>query len=588
MQFSNRNACSRGLIAGVVTVSLVAAACVSGGREGASSSVAATSGPNTTAAAASVPSLPATSPEVVGRLQPETAPPVSSEADRVLSGEVTLAQGFVVPAGEVWAFDPEVSTTVEVGANVIVEGTLVMRPARPAVKHTLRFVGVDESRFVGGGMDVVDSDTGLWVVGAGRLDLHGAPKVAWAYEWQPGWEGDEVVASPTAADDYDTFVAVDSPDDVPPPNALGREPELLNLTRNVVIEGTAQGRAHVLIRSTQPQQIMYATFRHLGPLIRNEEARRRDRDSTGRYPLHFHHGGDGSRGSIVEGVVVTDAGNHAFVTHASHGVTLRDTIAYNTVGTAYWWDPTTRVNRGNESHDVTYERVVAARVSEGGGFQLGEGTGNSVVGSVAVAAPNDNSAGGSYMWLGPEDGVWRFEGNVAHNSVGAGIFVWVNSPTTHVIEDFTAYHNAKPGISHGAYRNSYVYENVTLLDNDQQRDTGVAVEAHAVGRPAADGGTDTQVWQGITTGGAALRTAKHAQDPLAPVRFIDCDFSTIIVGEGPGHPSLFEFIDCGLGPEDVEIVFMHPDSVLRFQNGDEAVELDGSGAITPIPPFYTP
>lgn len=543
---------------------------------------ASTSGPTTSAVADSQ----MTTTTAVER---GTAAPVTEGGEIVFSGDVVLPEGFTVPDGEVWEFDPEVSTIVEVSANVIVEGTLVMRPASSGVTHTLRFVDVDEDRFVGGGLEVLDSDVGLWVMGAGRLDIHGAPKTAWSYEWQRGWEGDEVVATPVEAGEYDTFRQVSSAADVPPANALGLSPELLNLSRNVVIEGTPEGRAHVLIRSSSPQQIRYAVFRYLGPFLGDGGERTQSSDVTGRYGVHFHHSGDGSRGSVLEGVVVRDTENHAFVTHASHGVTLRETIAFNTRHAAYWWDQTTRKNPGNESHDILYERAVAAGVAAGngrdGGFQLGEGNGNAVVDSVAVGITNDGSAVAGYLWKGPEDGVWRFEGNIAHNNVGSGILVWVNTATTHVIEDFTAYHNSQPGIIHGAYRNSYVYKDLTLLANDQKRNNGVAIESHAIGRPSSDGGTDAQVWDGIDSGGAVLRTAGHAQDPTAPVRFVDCDFSSIIIGEGPGHPSIYEFIDCGLGPADVEIEFMHPDSIIRFQNGTEAVEMDATLTVANIAPF---
>jgi SAM-dependent methyltransferase len=104
------------------------------------------------------------------------------------------------------------------------------------------------------------------------------------------------------------------------PNGTTMHPEVLNLTRNVRIHGSgdggadpaSNGRAHIWIGSDQPQIIRFAELRHLGP-------RRHAGDHTegvlGRYPLHFHMMGDGSRGSIVEGVVVADSGNRAFVPH---------------------------------------------------------------------------------------------------------------------------------------------------------------------------------------------------------------------------------------------------------------------------------
>lgn len=509
--------------------------------------------------------------------------------DRVLSGTVDLPDGFVVPPGEVWAFDPRRSTTVEVAANVEVRGTLVMHPASRDVEHVLRFVDVDETAFAGRGVDPVPTDVGLWVVGDGRLDLEGTPRAAWGYEWDPAWAGDEVVAAPTLPGDYDGFVPVAGPEDVPPPNELGYGAELLNLTRNVRVEGTAAGRAHVLIHSTRPQTIRYVAIRHVAPDLTDPSLRDRDQNETGRYGLHFHHNGEASRGSLVEGVVIRDAGNHAFVPHASHGITFRDTISFATTNAAYWWDPTTQRKPGNASDDTTYERAVAALVRTSGGrapaFQMGEGDGNRVVGSVAVGVQGSGPNNSGFGWQGTEQGVWGFSDNLAHNNQAHGIFVWQNSAEKHVVDGFTAYHNAKAGVSHGAYRNSYTYRDLVLLDNDQRRGGDVAVEALAVGRASRDGTVEMQLWDGVATAGAVVRIGRHAQDPGAPVRFVDCDFSEVVVAEGPGHFSVTEFVGCGLQPEDVTVQFMHPESVVRAQDGASAWELTGEGAVREIAPF---
>ncbi len=509
----------------------------------------------------------------------------------MLSGSVEMPEGFEVPAGETWTFDPEQSTTVEVGGNVVVAGALVMRPASRDVTHTLRFVGVDETRFSGGGMEPIAEDVGLWVIGDGVLDVAGTGKPAWAYEWQTEWAGDEVVAAPNEPGVYDQFPVVGGPDEVPDPNGLGMRTELLNLTRNVVIEGTPQGKAHIFIRSSRPQHLSYLLVRYMGPDLSEADRRARDQDQTGRYALHFHHNEDASRGSVVEGVVVRDADNHAFVPHASHGITFRDTISFNTRNAAYWWDPTSRRNPGNASSDIRYERAVAALVHPGdrrdGAFQLGEGEGSALVDSVAVGvqtAGNDNSG---YHWPGTERGVWEFNGNIAHNNFAHGIFVWQNARDTHVIEDFTAYYNAKAAIKHGAYRNAYIYRDLTLLDNDLRRGDDTAIESHAVGRRAGDGNSDMQLWEDVRTDGAVLRTAGNAQDPEAPVRFVRCDFRQVVLADGRGHPSDYEFIDCGLGPDDVIVERMHPDSTFRVQDGDEAWELRPGGETTAIAPFAT-
>ena len=247
---------------------------------------------------------------------------------------------------------------------------------------------------------------------------------------------------------------------------------------------------------------------------------------------------------------------------------------------------------GNATDDTLYDHAVAAMVRTTGGrdpaFQMGEGENNIVVDSVAVGVQTSGPNNSGFGWPGTEQGAWGFSGNSAHNNVGHGIFVWQNSRETHVIDGFSAYYNAKSGLFHGAYRNSFTYRDLVLLDNDQKRGGHVAVVSRAVGRPSSDGSTAMQLWDGVTTGGAVLRTSRHAQDPEAPVGFIDCDFSEVVVSEGPGHHSLYEFVECGLSPSDIIIEFMHPNSILRFQDGEAAWELGADEIARDIRPFVEP
>ncbi|CAN5320874.1 MAG: right-handed parallel beta-helix repeat-containing protein [Acidimicrobiia bacterium] len=522
---------------------------------------------------------------------PATAAPAIpvSDADRVLSGDESFPDGFVVPAGQVWMFDPDVSTTVEVAANVVVEGTLVMRPSSAEVEHLLRFVDIDEDAMVGGGMEPLATDVGLWVVGDGMLDLQGTEKTPWGYQWDDAWEGDEVVAAPNQPGDYTTFAPVTGPDDVPPPNDLGYPTELLDLSRNVRIEGTETGRTHVFVHSSRPQTIRFVAIRHVAPAPDGPDTREQPSSQTGRYGLHIHMNADASRGTLVEGVVIRDAGNHAFVPHGSNGVTFKNTIAYNVYGEAYWWDPSTMLHPGNESNDILWDGTVAALVytdgNRGAAFSLGGGENLTLVNAVAVGIQRAGRDTAGFQWPGHDEGVWNFRDNIAHNNHGNGIFVWQNTKLTHLVEDFLAYYNAKAGIHHGAYRNAYHYRNLLLLANGEGEETDIAVRSSAVGTETRDGGNAMQLWEDVETGGAVLRTTGHAQDAAAPIRFVDCDFSEVILGEGQGHFSIYEFVDCGLGPEDITVEGMHPDSVVRGQNGGEAWQMNGDGSVAAIDPF---
>lgn len=510
------------------------------------------------------------------------APSVELPVTKIFSGEVSLPEGFTVPAEERWVFDPDADTKVTVSGNVIVEGVLEMRPRSGEVEHALIFEGVDESGFVGGGLDPVESDVGLWVMGNGQLLIEGEEKTAWSYEFDPAWEGDEVVATPYLPGEYTTFEPVS---EAPPPNELGYRAELLNLSRNVRIEGTPDGFTHVFIRSTRPQTIRYAALRYVAPAFSEET------DRTGRYGIHFHMAGDGSRGSIVEGVVVRDAGNHAFVPHGSHGITFRSTIAYHVMNEAYWWDPNDDDEEiAHDSHDILWERAVAAGIDLGPGgsryrlaaFFLGDGANLVVRDSVAVGVQGESGSDrAGFIWPEAAGAPWTFEGNLAHNNDANGIFVWQNISNRHDTTTFTAYYNAQAGIEHGAYSNAYQYRDLTLLGN------GVAIHSHALGEPTE--GADTQTWADITSEGGGLFIDKHARPGEAPVRFLRCDLGKVMVADGGGdEPGAYDFVDCGLEPEDFDLTQAHPGTVIRVQRGDgSAYRLGVGGSVEEITTFYT-
>ena len=123
--------------------------------------------------------------------------------------------GIRVQAGAKLQFAADKNVTVQSTKNVLIEGLLTMRPASPTVVQTLRFTGINEASEVGGGMTPLDSDVGLWVTGAGQLDVEGSPKLAWAratgdvvagatsvtLDATPaGWrQGDEISIAPTKA-----------------------------------------------------------------------------------------------------------------------------------------------------------------------------------------------------------------------------------------------------------------------------------------------------------------------------------------------------------------------------------------------------
>jgi hypothetical protein len=438
--------------------------------------------------------------------------------DTVTYDVASAVAGVKVDKTATLAFAPDRPATLVSTRNVIVEGRLEMKPASSDVQHLLRFEGIDESKFQGGGMDPLASDVGLWVMGDGVLDTEGADKTDWTrangaiaagatsvtlQSAPTGWRADDDIAiaptEPPSAGDISwsgfdeaaitavsgATVELDKAAKRSHPSVNGRwTAEVMNLTRNVAIEGTPTGRSHIFIRSTKPQRVLNTTIRYMGPRKRGDggitEAVR------GRYGLHLHMAMDGSRGSIVSGTVVRDTGAHAFVAHMSHGVTFDSTVSYNTFDEPYWWDgPTERypLPPDSFSHDIVYQNDIAARVHFDPdfrgyrltGFTLGTGLRNVIRGCVAVGIEgNGDSSGFSWPEVaginaegGAADGAnsWVFHDNLAHNNLRQGIFIWQNNGNNHVVERFTAYHNGGAGVRWGAYTNRYHFIDNVLYGN---------------------------------------------------------------------------------------------------------------------------
>jgi hypothetical protein len=289
-------------------------------------------------------------------------PPLIVDTDTILSASQTV-EGIHIRAGATLTFDPEQTIVVESRGNVVVEGILRMRPRKAATVHTLRLAGTREADFVGGHTHIpLESDRGVWIFGEGQLDLQGHSKTAWTREPASavGWDGsDELVVTPTAPGDYTGFAPYRVGDPVPI-GALGLPAEVLNLMHNVVVEGEPTGRSHIFIQSQVPQYVRYVTVRHMGP--RQTVAGKRYTEGVrGRYPIHFHMCGAGSRGSRLEGVLVYQSGNRAFVPHASHGIVFQNCIAYNIWEEPFWWDQAMEMDK---SDAIVWKNCLAALIQE--------------------------------------------------------------------------------------------------------------------------------------------------------------------------------------------------------------------------------
>lgn len=505
---------------------------------------------------------------------PSAADVVDITKNVVIDTNTTVA-GIHINSGSELTFDPTKSITLNSSGNIIARGTLQMRPQNTSVSHAIRFVEFNEADFVGGclytnypiagcsGMTPVASDVGLWVTGDGKLNANGSNKTSWSrlagaanagattitLEATPtGWSvGDEISVAPSEPPNvnnhYTHFdlrtiqsingatITLNSPLQYNHPQVTNPGPdggsfraEVLNLTRNVRIEGQdVDHQSHIFISSTQGQAISNMAIRFMGPHHAANSPSRANQFVLGRYGLHFHMNSrmthtdvnDGTRrptrvvdaeynwpGAIVDGVVVRDTDSHAFVAHESDNVTFKNTISYRTSEEAYWWDAREFNNplaaaQGNTSNawkipaptisnNITYDHAVAALVTPSigdsknyrvAGFYLGAGENMRVKNSVAVGISDGVQTSG-FTWPENDHGVWIFEqANITHNNAVDGIFGWQNDNLPHSIGNVAIYHNGDAGVMHGAYQNTNQYFNLTLIGN---RDAGFEMHASAL------------------------------------------------------------------------------------------------------------
>jgi hypothetical protein len=532
----------------------------------------------------------------------------------LVEGHVSVA-GIVIQNHAALVLSPDTSTLVESSGNVVVRGRLVMQPSSAAVKHTLRFVNVDEQAFVGGHtMEPQATDVGLWVDHRGQLVAEGTPKRGWGHGWDPSWQlGDEVRRTPTALGDFATFAAHGPGDAVPA--AYGYKAEVFNLTRNVVIEGTPGGRAHIMFNHAhRPQVLRYVEIRHMGP---RKPITGGSEKVLGRYGLHFHMCGDATRGTVVEGVSIHRSGNHSFVAHSSHGITFRDCVAYDVLETAYWWDPPDDTS-DHHTHDTLYERCLAAKINGDpnrtarslAGFAMHTGLRNKAIGCVTVGVQGNTNASG-YDWpskANHNQNVWIFEDCVAHNNRYNGIFIWQNDANPHVIDRFTAYHNGKTGIETGAYGNPYRFRDVVLIAN------GGWEGSHQTAAQAIQ--LANSRWNSVTKTGAGYERARldaagqsratvvshhHKLEGDHPIEWIDSVFTGApyvleIDEKSGGKPASLDFVRARVGPEgrdmkpsDVLITLNETGSIVRIQSqdGKTAWQIAPDGKVTSIAPFHS-
>jgi PKD repeat protein len=400
-------------------------------------------------------------------------PPPSGPFQRVIAD--TVIQGnLVVPDGQTWL----IGRNVQIAGNLrTVGGTIAMRPG-----STLKFLGANPDAYVGGGLTYSDqlvNDIGLWVGPQGVLDVQCTPKTAWNRTGaDPSWlPGDELWIAPSAVGDF--YAKRWTPgSSVPRVGSSVPATEVVNVTRDCVIEGPG----HIHIHSNRAQRIEYVQLKSMG--ISNQASQGA---VLGRYALHLHFAGDGSRGTIIRGVAAVGSKGKVFVPHGSHGITMTDNVSVNSWGEGMWWD------LGHATNDLLIDRMAVVGVympdAIGGGvsgvpaYTLGGGTNMEIKNSVAAGVMGGMASAVGFDWPEPttvmqpvvDRLVWKFDaGNVAHNNRGPGIRFWTNNQDAHVVNDYVSYRNGVAGIENGAYFSGTEYHNITSFEDGYQYGGGVS------------------------------------------------------------------------------------------------------------------
>lgn len=436
---------------------------------------------------------------------PETVKQVSAIVTSVRDGDWHTASTWSNNRVPAETDDITFSHNLTATKNIVIKGRL------SANRGKITFLGINEANFVGSGMDVLDSDVGLWVMAPGQLNLTGVAKTSWTnltgsalkgatsitITTQNGWvTGDEIVIATTdkplnqidwndvtnqpidpmiAKFERRIITAVSANtihftqpllyDHLSVTSTLANRtwtPEVANLTRSIVIEGTKTGRSHIFIMSNRQQTVKFVEGRWLGP---RTPGYRSGNLVNGRYGLHFHHNNEGSIGSEVTGNSFHDIGNRVYVPHVSDGISFKDNVAFDMMEQPQWWD------FQSQSHSITFDhnlqmlrRYNGVNAGSVTGNELNQGDDNVMKNNVAVYIHHgDPHQQGAYSWNTNTVGVWTFVNNLSHSNI-TGLFVWQNDNGLHVNDRYVSY-NDELAMHHGAYINEYSYVNCIAVNS---------------------------------------------------------------------------------------------------------------------------
>lgn len=560
-------------------------------------------------------------------------------------------------------FDPNKSVKLTSTKNIINYGVFEKHPASDKIIHETAWTGIDMQKFVGGGTEPIETDIGLWNMAGGVMKWEGAYKKPFTNSTTTikagatsvsvldvtGWKvGDIITICPTEKptmggrkwDDkkkeyvdiyvdkfedrkitritgktvffseplkYDhNIVTVEK--NLLAPNGRRYAPFVVNQTRNVKVHGEENGRAHIFScahghgghHHEMVHSVKNVQHYHLGPRKVGSHRYAIPETILGRYAMHFHHAGDGTTGTIVEGCSFHDIGSRCFVPHLANGITFRNNGAVRVLGELGWCDTYNQTKYAKDKvidyliHNTTYDGNIGAGILWDGvqlggtAFQLGMGDNNRCINNWLVYAnQGDEQGSGGYQWTADNESVWEFDNNGAMACNNAD-WTWQNSGRPHAITRSQTV-NCNFGLTHGAYQNAYIYKDCEWYNS--------LVHIRA-SQGVYGAGFIHNVFDGMNQLPHTVEVLTSAVGSWAN-QFKECEFKNAPLAV---ELDLFKHNDNFAKPRQVELINNKYINVktkasfklakapvsncyFRIQDGDKAVRLDPPNKETAIPKF---
>ncbi len=174
------------------------------------------------------------------------------------------------------------------------------------------------------------------------------------------------------------------------------------LSRNIVIQGAADAVAskfggHIMVMDTSQAVVDSVEFVNMG-----------QENKMGRYPIHWHLMGEGSRGQYVRNSSVYNSFNRCVTIHGSNGVKVQNNVTYNIPGHCFFLEDGAEIDNIIENNlGIAVERPADGK---------------------ALLPTDKNFPGPAVYWISHPRNIVR--NNVAAGSSGTGFWYAFSSSST--------------------------------------------------------------------------------------------------------------------------------------------------------------